>query len=94
MGLHRHHLTGRPAPETPYLDPGLVVELPHREHVSLHVALRALDLEFPAPAVDLLAYRRRRAAVQFRLRAVAGETTTLSPDAGFGLADLLDGGDG
>lgn len=46
--LHRHHVTGRPAPGAAYLDAGLVVDLCPGCHVGLHQALRAVGLDFPA----------------------------------------------
>lgn len=63
---HEHHLTGRPAPGAPYLDPALVVALCRSCHVGEHAALRRLGLDWPTG--DLTAHRlARTAAVSVRL---------------------------
>lgn len=64
---HRHHLTGRVAPGGPYLDPALVVVVSPSRHADLHVCLRSLGLEFPAPGADLERHRRLRIAAQIQL---------------------------
>lgn len=42
---HRHHLTGRPAPKAPYLDPDLTVALCRSCHLSDHHAWRLTGLD-------------------------------------------------
>jgi hypothetical protein len=86
---HLHHVTGRSAPEGQYLDRVLTLPLAPRAHVGLHVALRAVGLDFPKAGVDLLIYRQQRTAVQFRLLAAAGDSATFGPAALWVVADLL-----
>jgi hypothetical protein len=45
--VQAHHVTGRPAPGRPHLDPDFVVDLCKRCHDREHVALRRVELEFP-----------------------------------------------
>jgi hypothetical protein len=55
-----HHVTGRPTPGAPYLDPALVVPLCKRHHDREHELLRRQGLEFLAPGAELLGHRRAR----------------------------------
>ena len=59
-GVELHHLTGRAAPGTPYLDPLLVVPLCKRHHDREHELLRRSRLEFLAPEDDQLGHRIAR----------------------------------
>lgn len=90
MTRRLHHLTGRLGPGAGYIHPALVLALTQRDHVAVHVALRAVGLDFPPPDADLLSYCRLRAAVQFRLLADAADPATFEPGALYDLADLLD----
>lgn len=65
----RHHVEGRCAPGGDYITPQYTVTLTLSQHVGVHVHLRALGLEFPAPGMDLGEYRRRRLAAHVELLA-------------------------
>jgi hypothetical protein len=93
MGQHLHHLTGRAGPGAGYIHPALVLPLSPRAHVAVHVALRAVGLDSPPVGADLLAYCRKRAAVQLRLNADEGGSATFDAAAQRVLADLLDPAD-
>lgn len=55
-----HHLTGRLAPDGPYLDRALVVPLDTRHHDREHELLRRAGLEFPPEGADLVGHRVAR----------------------------------
>jgi hypothetical protein len=86
-----HHITGRRAPDGPYLDPDLVIPLCGRHHQTMHVALRAAGLDWPDrdDVVSLIAYRARRLGVHARVIADARRPLTLEPKAGLALVRLL-----
>jgi len=95
--LHRHHVTGRPGPGAAYLDPGLVVALCVRCHVSVHQALRAVGLDSPAGRGSLR-HRLLRVGCTAELVGGAGRPLILSPPSTRALgglardaADALDG---
>jgi len=89
--IEGHHLSGRPAAGCGYLDPELVVSLCRGCHVSEHVGLRRLGLEFPAPGNDdsVTAHRLRRVGAYVGARASNGRALFLAPASGAALADLL-----
>jgi len=85
--IHRHHVTGRPAPGAAYLDPGLVVALCVRCHANVHQALRAIGLGFLAGR-GCLRHRLVRLAVTAELVGGAGRPLILSPPSTRALAAL------
>lgn len=89
--VHRHHLSGRPAPGQPYSHPRLIVPLRQPDHVALHVALRLAGLEFPPAGASLPDFWRRRLAFQFRLLGAQGHCLTFRPAELPELAAVLDG---
>jgi hypothetical protein len=84
-----HHVTGRPTPGAPYLDPDFVVELCREHHVRIHVVIRAVGLEWSSG--DDARHRVHRTAVHLRWLADARRPLTLSPGSTGALGSLLIG---
>lgn len=74
--VHRHHLTGRPAPGGAYLDAGLVVAVCPACHAGLHQALRTAGLDFLAGRGSLR-HRLVRVAATAELVGAAGHPLVL-----------------
>ena len=87
--VHRHHVSGRPAPGCAYLDPGLVVAVCAACHANLHQALRLCGLDFGGVGPDSVAHRLRRVAVTADLLAGASRPLVLAPPSARALAGLL-----
>jgi len=73
-----HHVTGRSAPDAPYLDGALTIPLCLGCHSREHTGLRALSLEWPDSSEDLLRHRLLRVAVHVRRCADMGRPFMLS----------------
>lgn len=89
--VHAHHVTGRPGPGLDYCDPRLVVPLCQRHHggtEGVHVLLRTLGVEWPAPGRDLVAYRLHRLGLHAAVIGDDGHRLVLEPAATHGLAAL------
>lgn len=67
--VQRHHVTGRPAPGTAYLDIGLTLPLCPVHHRLLHQGWRLAGLDGPRPADEL---RLLRGGVLLRQLGAAG----------------------
>jgi len=87
-----HHVTGRPGASGPYLDRDLVLGLCHTDHVRIHVALRAVGLEWAATlGADplCLRHRLRRGVVHLRWLVDLDRGLSLSVTSTAALAALL-----
>jgi len=89
-GEHWHHLTGRPAPKAPYLDPDLVVALCRRHHAREHVLLADKALEWLPAGVDPLLHRLRRVVCFAERCADFHRAFRLEPPSALALAGLHD----
>ena len=87
--VHRHHVSGRPAPGCAYLDPGLVVAVCAACHANLHQALRLCGLDFGGVGPDSVAHRLHRVAVTADLLAGASRPLVLAPTSARSLAVLV-----
>ena len=87
--VHRHHVSGRPAPGCAYLDPGLVVAVCAACHASLHQALRVAGVDFPGGAHVFLRHRLLRVGCTAELVAGAGRPLVLAPTSARSLAVLV-----
>lgn len=83
-----HHVTGRGAPDVPYLDPGLVVPLCRRHHAREHAVLRAAGAEWP-PGPGHLQHRLRRLVIHVGRCADTGRPFVIEAKAVPGLHSLL-----
>ncbi len=75
-----HHITGRPGPGRPYLDPDIVIPLCPPCHTGtggVHPLLRVAGLAWPRPGEDLDAFRLRRLGFHARLASAAGRRFVL-----------------
>ena len=90
-----HHVTGRPAPGAPYLDPALVLPLCRRHHAQAHELLRRSRLDFLPPGPEQLPGRVLRVAELLARVGDAERELALSPRSTIGLSRLLlDAADG
>lgn len=87
---HAHHLTGRPAPRQPYLDPQLTIGVCQRHHVMWHVGMRAVGVVWPRPLRLPVAYRLRLVSFHLRSLGTAGRPFVLGATSTLALADLID----
>lgn len=87
--VHRHHLTGRPAPGAAYLDGALVLSVCRSCHADVHQSLRASALDFPYGVSDFLSHRVRRTAFTAELLGGSGRPLLLEARSASGLAALL-----
>lgn len=87
--VHRHHLTGRPAPGAAYFDGALTLAVCRTCHANIHQALRASALDFPCSSGDFLVHRLRRTALTAELLGGSGRPLVLEPSSASGLAGLL-----
>ena len=87
--VHRHHVTGRPAPGVAYFDGGLVVVLCPGCHASLHQALRVAGVDFPGAEHMYLRHRLLRVGCTAELMADTGRPLVLASTSARSLAVLV-----
>jgi len=86
-----HHVTGRSAPDAPYLDAALTIPLCLGCHSREHTVLRALGLEWPKgnEERDRLRHRLLRVGVHVRRCADMGRPFTVSAPSAFALGFVM-----
>ena len=77
--IERHHVTGRPGPDGPYLDELFVIPLCPACHAREHVVLRSLGIEFLPGGADPLIHRGLRLTVHLGRLADEGRSLVLDP---------------
>lgn len=85
--VHRHHVTGRPAPGAPYFDGGLVVSVCPGCHANVHQTLRAVGVDFPF-GHGVLWHRLVRVGCTAEIVGGAGRPLILGPGSARALAAL------